>query len=101
MVTAIMEVTEERVFPVLVTFGILFPISLLTLGVGLFRTGVTPKWVAALLGIGAILFPLGHIGSMQIVTHVAETLLLIPMLWIGWHYLAQTKPSRSAVPATT
>ena len=99
-VAAIMEVTEGRVFPVLVILGILFPISLLTLSVGLFRTGVAPTWVAALLGIGAIAFPVGHIGSLQLVQHLAETLLLIPMIWIGLRYLTGASPQGDAVPAT-
>ena len=96
-----MEVTEGRGFPVLVNFGILSPVSLLTLGVGLFRTGVAPTWVAALLGIGAIIFPVGHIGSLQLITHLAESLLLIPMIWIGLRYLAGASPQGLAMPATT
>ena len=97
---AIMEVTEGRVFPVLVNFGVLFPISLLTFGVGLCRTGVAPTRVAALLGIGAISFPVGHIGSMQLITHLAEFLLLIPMIWIGLCYLTGASPQGLAVPTT-
>ena len=100
LMAAIMEVTEGRVFPVLVSFGILFPISLLTLSVGLFRTGVAPTWVAALLGIGAIAFPIGHIGSIQLVQHLAETVLLVPMVWLGLRSLTGATPQRVAVPAT-
>lgn len=96
---AIMEVTEGRVFPVLVILSIQFPISLLTLGVGLFRAGAAPAWVAALLGIGAIAFPVGHIGSIQLVTHLAETLLLVPLIWLGLRFLAGATP-RGVVPAT-
>jgi hypothetical protein len=99
MVAAIMATTEERVFPVLVTLGILFPLSLLTLSVGLVRTGVVPTWVAALLGIGAILFPLGHIGSLQLVQHGAETLLLVPLVWLGLRHLTSAAPRGLAVPA--
>ena len=98
---AIMEVTEGRVFPVLVSFGLLFPVSPLTFGVGLFRTGAAPTWVAALLGIDAIIFPLGHIGIMQLITHLAESLLLIPVLWIGLRYPTGASPKDFAVPATT
>ena len=98
---AIMEVTERWGFPMLVIFGILFPVSLLTLSVGLFRTGVAPTWVAAPLEIGAIIFPVGHIGSMQLITHLAESLLLIPMIWIGLRYPTGASPRGFAVPATT
>ena len=97
---AIMEVTEGQVFPVLVTLGILFPISLLTLGIGLFRTGAAPAWVAALLVIGAIAFPAGHIGQIQLVQHLAETILLVPLVWLGLRSFAGATPHGVAVPAT-
>ncbi len=100
MMAAIMEVTGGRVFPVLVIFGILFPIALLTLGVGLFRTGVAPTWMAALLGIGAIAWPVGHIGSMQLVQHLAETVLLVPLVWLGLRSLSGATPYGITVPAT-
>ena len=83
ILAAIMALTAGRVFPVLVILGIQFPISLLTLSIGHFRSGVVPVWVATLLGIGAIAFPVGHIGSIQIVQHAAETILLVPLLWLG------------------
>lgn len=100
IMTAIMETTEERVFPFLVIFSIQFPISLLTLGVGLFRTGAAPTWVAALLGIGAIAFPVGHIGSIQIVQHLSESLLLVPLVWLGLRFLRGLHVQGSNVPNT-
>ena len=96
---AILEVTEGRVFPVLVTLGILFPISLLTLSVGLLRTGAVPVWVAALLGIGGVIFPVGHIGQIQLVQHLAETLLLVPLVWLGLRSFTGAAPQGIAVPA--
>jgi hypothetical protein len=100
MIVAINEVVEGEVFPVLVSFGALFPISLVLLSAGLFQTGVVPKWVAVLLGIGAIVFPLGHIGESQLITHIAEFVLLVPLAWIGLRSLTDAKPSSIAVPAT-
>jgi hypothetical protein len=99
IVATIMAVTEEQVFPILVILGILFPISLLTLSVGLFRTGVSPAWVAALLGIGAIAFPVGHIGSIQLIQHVAETVLLVPLVWLGLRSFTGPTPQGVVVPA--
>lgn len=100
MMTSIMHVTEDRVFPILATFGLLLPISLILLSIGLFRTGVVPEWVAILLGIGAIMFPVGHIGSVQVLQHLAETLLLVPMVWIGWRFLNAAQPTGVAIPST-
>ena len=101
LMAAIMEVTEGRVFPVLVILGIQFPISLLPLSIGLFRTGVAPTWVAVLLGVGAVAFPVGHIGSLQLVQHLAETVLLIPLVWLGLRFLTGATPHGVAVPGTT
>jgi hypothetical protein len=99
MMVAITDVVEGQVFPILVTFGALFPISLVILSAGLFRTGVVPKWVAVLLGLGAIIFPLGHIGESQLITHIAELVLLVPLAWIGLRSLIDGKPAGIAVPA--
>ena len=99
LMAAIMETTEGRVFPVLFILGCLFPVSLVTLSVGLFRTGPAPVWVAALLGIGAIAFPIGHVGSIQVIQHLAETLLLVPLVWLGLRSFAGAAPQGIAVPA--
>ncbi len=100
MMAAIMEVTEGQVFPVLVIFSFQFPISLLTLSVGLFRTHTAPTWVAVLLAIGAVVFPVGHIGSIQLVQHLAEVILLVPLVWLGLRFLRGV-PQVVAVPAST
>ena len=97
---AIMDVTEGRVFPVLFILGLQFPVSLLTLSIGLFRTGVVPIWVALLLGLGAVAFPVGHVGSIQLVQHVAETLLLVPLLWLGLRSLTGPTARGVAQPVT-
>lgn len=101
LVSSIMTVTEQRVFPFLVILGIQFPVALLLLAIGLVRTGAAPTWVAALLGVGAVLWPVGHIGSLQLVTHLAETLLLIPLVWLGLRSLIGATPQGVAVPGTT
>ncbi len=95
---AVSAVTEGRIFPLLVIFSIQFPISLLALGVGLLRTRTTPTWVALLLGIGAVIFPVGHIGGIQLVQHLAETILLVPLVWLGLGFL-RGLPQRVPKPA--
>ncbi len=96
---AISAVVKGRLFPVLVLFGIQFSISLLVLGVGLWRIGVVPRWVPVLLGCGALLFPFGHIGNIQLVTHLANLLLIVPMVWLGLRALTNAPPQGVAIPA--
>lgn len=97
---AITEVVEGRLYPVLVIFSIQFPISLLILSVGLFRAGVAPTWAALLLGSGALIFPVGHIGSLQPIMHLADLLLGVPLIWTALRYLTSATPQGAAVPAT-
>ena len=96
---AIAEVVEGRLFPVFVIFGIQFPLALLILSVGLSWAGVVPKWAAVLLGSGAIIYPVGHIGSIQLLMHLADLLLVVPMIWLGLRFLRGATPRGVAVPA--
>lgn len=99
-VRAIVGVSESQLLPALNLPGIVGPLTLLTLSIGLFRTGVVPTWVAVLLGFGAIAFPLGRVPEIQLLLHLSDLLLLIPLAWIGSRYLGRPEPSRAAVPAT-
>ena len=40
--------------------GICFPIGLLLLSLGIWRSRLAPAWVAGTLALGAVLFPIGH-----------------------------------------
>jgi len=99
--TAIAAVVEGRLFPALLLFSINFPLALLILGVGLARASVAPRWAAALLGSGAIIYPAGHIGSIQLLMHLADLLLAIPLIRLGLRSLTSATPRGVAVPATT
>jgi hypothetical protein len=100
---AIAAVVEGRVFPVLVSFGLVLPIALVVLAIGLFRTGTAPKWAAVLLGVGAVAFPIGHISQNEVVTQVANLLLIGPLVWSGYRMLTATRAAASigvdALPA--
>lgn len=100
-VAALLEIVKGRVFPALLIFGIQFSLSLLVLGVGLVKTAVVPKWVPALIVCGALLFPLGHIGRIEPIMHLADFLLVVPMIWLGLRALSGATPQGRAVPATT
>ncbi len=95
----IAAVVESQLFPAIHLFGITFPISMVILSAGLFRTGVVPKWVAIMLGLGAIAFPLGRIPDIRMLQHLADLLLLVPMWWIALRFLAAAAPKHVAAPA--
>jgi hypothetical protein len=99
-VRAIVGVTENQLWPALNLPGVIGPLTLLILSIGLFRTGVVPKWAALLLGFGAIAFPMGRVPEIQALLILSDLLLLIPLAWIGFRYLSEPLSSRAVVPAT-
>ncbi len=68
--------------------GPLFPLSLLALGINLAIKKTLPAWTALLICLGAIAFPLSRIPRLEIVAHVADILLLIPLVFTGISYLS-------------
>jgi hypothetical protein len=64
--------------------GPLFPASLLVLGVCLLVKRATPAWAAVLLALAGVAFPLGRIPRVEGLAHLADALLLVPALYLGW-----------------
>jgi hypothetical protein len=64
--------------------GPVFPLSLVLLAVGLWRSRLAPVWLAGLLAVGAVLFPLGRITRIDAVAHGCDLLLLVPFALLGW-----------------
>lgn len=64
--------------------GPLFPLSLLILGINLLRKKAVPVWVGILLCIGAIAFPSSRIPRIEWIAHIADVLLLIPTVAVGF-----------------
>jgi hypothetical protein len=54
-------------------------------------------WVAILLGLGAIGFPIARIIRISWLTHIADFLLFIPLLHLGIKFIlrANAIPSKS------
>ena len=67
--------------------GPLFPLSLLVLGINLLRKKVVPSWTAVMICVGALAFPLSRIPRIEVVAHITDILLAIPLIYIGSQYL--------------
>jgi hypothetical protein len=63
--------------------GPLFPLSLLVLGIQLARKRVIPGWVAAMVCLGALAFPVSRIPRIEWIAHTADVLLAIPLFYLG------------------
>jgi hypothetical protein len=87
---------------VLLTPGLLFPVSIVVLGIVLWRTGAVPAWCGIMLSVGAASFPAGRIPRIEAIAHTTDLLLCIPAAWIGLRYLrGDAMPSRSELGFST
>ncbi len=79
--------------------GILFPLSFLALGVALYRARVQPRWCGLAIALGAVLFPVSRIGSIDVLAPVPDVLFLLGLAPLGWSLvqgriaLAERSPS--------
>jgi len=80
--------------------GLLFPLSLLVLGIQLIRARQVPLWVGILLCLGAIGFPASRIGRIQALAHIDDVVLLVACGTLAWQLIRQpATPVTAPVPA--
>ncbi|CCH53304.1 hypothetical protein BN8_02389 [Fibrisoma limi BUZ 3] len=70
--------------------GPLFPLSLLVLGIVLIRSKAVPVWTGLLLCVGALCFPLSRIPRSELMAHIADGILLVPLVYLGVRLLRGT-----------
>ena len=80
--------------------GLFFPLILVLAGFSIWRSNLFPAWVPLLIALGGIGFPLSRIPRIQLLAHTADLLLLVPLLYIGWHFVRRSSASRLAKTAT-
>jgi hypothetical protein len=68
--------------------GYMFPLSLLVIGIMLIRCKSVPWWIGLLICLGAVAFPVGRISRLPLVALAVNLLLLVPMLYLAWTFLA-------------
>jgi len=73
--------------------GPLAPLSLLVLGLVMFFTKVVDWKIAMLITLGAILFPLSRISRVDLISHIADVVQLIPMAVLGVELMKNRKVS--------
>jgi hypothetical protein len=67
--------------------GPAFPLTVLIMGILFLIRRITPLWIALLFIAGAISFPVSRILRLPWTAHVADFLLLIPVIFISWHFI--------------
>lgn len=69
---------------VLLLAGPVFPAALLVLGAMYWRTGLTPRWSAALLVLAAVAFPVARVTRSTPVAFVADLVMLAAFCVVAW-----------------
>ncbi len=72
-----MDILEGAALPAVYQPGILTPLAILALSIGLWRSHVVPTWTAALLVLAAVTFPMGQIGQILAIQIVCGGLFLV------------------------
>ena len=67
--------------------GLIFPLTLIGIGIALLRSKVVPAWCAILLIIGGIGFPAGRIPRIEMVAHITDLVLLLAGIGLGLQML--------------
>jgi hypothetical protein len=76
--------------------GICFPISLLGLSLALWRARLLGGLPALILGLGAILFPVGNIADIGPIRAVAAVLIFFSLAPLGWSLLRPETATQTA-----
>lgn len=80
--------------------GIMTPVTLITLGLVLARTGVASRPLSWLLVAGGVLFPLSRIPDVIQLALLCDLLLLVSLGGIGLGLLAGRSPATATAPAS-
>ena len=96
--TGSIQETDSAVAPLALQLpGVLFPLSLIGLGVMLARTGVVARWSGWALAAGGLLFPLARIPDVEALALVGDALLVMALVPLGWQTI-RGAVSRDAQP---
>jgi hypothetical protein len=71
--------------------GPAFPLSLLVLGVVLAATRKVPGWVGIMIVLSAVLFPVSRITRVEMIAHIDDMLMLVPMGYLGFRIFIADK----------
>lgn len=77
--------------------GICFPIGLLLLSFGVWRSRLAPAWVSATLALGAVLFPVGHAARVSWALVGGDVVLAVAFAALAMHMMrgAEAVPPRA------
>jgi hypothetical protein len=81
-----------------VPWGWFAPLSLILVGIFLWRSRTTPWWTGALMIAGGVLFVVGQMERIGLLAAASNVVLLLAFAPIGWTLLRSARTARSAAP---
>jgi hypothetical protein len=67
--------------------GPAFPLTLLIMGILLMVRKIAPWWIGLMIAAGAIVFPVSRVTRIPSVAHIADIVLLIPIVFISVNFI--------------
>ncbi|MPZ00129.1 MAG: hypothetical protein GEU97_19505 [Actinophytocola sp.] len=80
-------------------WGLFTPLSLLLVGLALWRTRTFPAWNGALLALGGVLFVAARPERINVLALIADGVLVTALVPIGWAMLRHARPAAATPPA--
>ena len=74
--------------------GPTFPVALLVFGLLMWWTRMSPQWVAAMICLAAIAFPLGRVLRIEWIAYLFDLLVIIPFALLAWRAWNREHPGR-------
>lgn len=74
--------------------GPAFPMSILVLGIMLSVKKIVPLWTGLLLSAGGLLFPLSRILRIELLAHLVDLLMLVPLWYLAFAGARNAEPRR-------
>jgi hypothetical protein len=63
--------------------GLSFPLTIIALGITLWRTRTVPAWTGIVFALAGVAFPIGRVSEIYVLYPVADVLFIVSMGWIG------------------
>lgn len=92
--------TDSDLVAIAILPGLLLPLTLVAIGIFLWRTRTTPRWTGALLAAGGALFIVAFPASIASLALATDGILVLALVPIGWSMITRA-PEAAAGPATS
>lgn len=92
----LMEIAPSAAAPSIQIAGMIFPPALAAIGIALALTRTAPRWAAATIVIGALLFPVSRVLGILPLALAADLVLVVGLGRVGFELVRGSRPGTEA-----